>query len=418
MSREYITRHIPKKHYKAIEDLLLAYGAVERTDDYQFFGGGKPGTCYQWRLGAAHRDSPVRTDTIEHSILFRNEQQVRWEEYQADLARRPGLDRLKHWFDRVTTAEGAPLGHKAFRCFQEGHRWFTLCKYGRLHTNITSSPREYRPFYRLDGREIVSVDVSCAQPLMVGLTLRTKYGDPTKVIRGSKGREEWKNHPGEGEEGPIIVSFPEGPVLDGFANDIPQYLLVPSTSSVSHEGLDDFILDCLEGCMYERLMAATGWDRDTVKLKFMEWAYDRPRPKPSFFARAVEGCYPALAALVRRYYHEYQYWDYPAKRYKKNGQLKKRIMKSRLPLDMQELESSLMIGLACRLAETIPLVTIHDCFGTHAEHLPTVERAIHDAWMAAFGVAPRLKREEWSGSSTPSSSPERPPDDTGAVLAV
>ncbi len=48
---------------------------------------------------------------------------------------------------------------------------FTLCRYGRVHTDLTQCSRRVRPALRIGGQPLVEIDVACSQPLFLGLVI-------------------------------------------------------------------------------------------------------------------------------------------------------------------------------------------------------------------------------------------------------
>lgn len=56
-----------------------------------------------------------------------------------------------------------------------GHHFARRCAYGRLHWLGTSTSRNVRPYLKGDGCELVAIDVSAAQPLLLYQQARRKY---------------------------------------------------------------------------------------------------------------------------------------------------------------------------------------------------------------------------------------------------
>jgi hypothetical protein len=61
------------------------------------------------------------------------------------------------------------------------------CRYGRLHSPLTRTERRIRPLLRLDGKpdSLVEIDISCCQPLLLGIMAGDQKMVETCGTRGS-----------------------------------------------------------------------------------------------------------------------------------------------------------------------------------------------------------------------------------------
>lgn len=347
LATEFIEKNIPAKVRRALLDDLLGHGVLE-CDNVYYFGpsaGGRRGKCLCYRVGAAYRGVRIGARPITHQWLLRKLSLALAEERAALTD--PTHLALRTWHDRVEVTADAPYGENVLLDrLIEGERRFTACEQGRCHTNVANLPAQYRQFIKLAGRELVSVDISTSQPLILA------------VLLTGRGNNKWK----ETEEAHHVL------------------FRLQSDSS-----LNVFLGDCLNGTVYDVIAARTGLSRDDVKPMFLAVIYGHPRDMHTRVGEAIRAAYPAVFEAV--------------------AEMNYRLGHGGLPRLMQKMESQVMIGrVAARLVRAcpeMPLLTVHDSILVPAEHVDYVRQVIEEEWFAEFEVVPRMKTSTFTAPQEP-----------------
>lgn len=186
----YLRRFFPGDHvYKAIRDCVIEREAVECDDRY--IKGEK---ALGYRLGAdlaARRQH--RVEVRDHTLArkIRDDRQDR-------LRTTQGVHR--HLYYNLTGLKidyagalawltDAGLDDPSFdlsaQMIRDGDFFWTSCKYGRFHTNLSNLKRELRGFLTHKGSPLVNLDVANAQPLVFGTVLMKRFegGPPPADVR-------------------------------------------------------------------------------------------------------------------------------------------------------------------------------------------------------------------------------------------
>jgi hypothetical protein len=356
LSSKHIDAHIPARVRKPLIRDLVNAGVLECDNVYYFgdFTGrhhgcyidGGPGKCLCYRLGETHQKARIRPRVITHHELSRKLEAFGQEE--RDKLTDPVHKLLRNWHDRVEVLPSAIYGeHLLLDKMIDGNRRFTNSPLGRLHSNITNLPRQYRQFIRLDGRELKSCDISTSQPLILAILLRRDFVEIQKGLESS----------GEERVNPIAAF--------NNSNDTP---------------FDDFLRDCLSGQVYDRVSKLTGYTRYDVKGLFLAVVYGHPDYMTTVVGEAIRKLYPAVfnAIEARSLRHGYK----------------------ALPRLMQAMESDVMIkrvaGRLLRELPTMPLLTVHDCVLVPEEYEPVARKVISEEWNDALGVVPNIKTSDFT----------------------
>jgi hypothetical protein len=347
MDTQFIEKHIPAKVRRLLLDDLLNAGVVECDGKY-WFGNG-PGKCYCYRIGEAYRDSPIRPSYITHRILLKKINKYR--QHQRDTLKDPVHRTLRDWHDRVEVLPYAPYGvHPSLDVMIDGQRRFDPCEQGRLHTNVSNLQRQFRRYLRLDGRELMSVDISTSQPLLLALLLRNR-----REIEGK----------GEG--------------IEGGKRDTVLY------SHSCPSSITSFLHDCRTGIVYDRIVELTDYNRDDVKQKFLAVIYGRVEHMDTLVGQAVRQLYPAVYNAVQS--------------------INLSMGHGALPRLMQRMESDVMIqrvaGRLLRKRPGMPILTCHDAIIVPPEFVPVVKDTIREEWQAEFGVVPSLNVSSFTAPQAP-----------------
>lgn len=232
-----------------------------------------------------------------------------------------------------------------------GELWLTRCRYGRVHTPLTSLPAALRRCLTVRGERLVSIDLRNSQPLFLGVAcLQAK---PTLTLYTPTTSTTTNPTP-----------HPTPPYNDAYfpdtASDLRAYLEV-----------------CERGEFYESL-AHPDRTRDDVKARLWNPLFGHPgrdRPYEGWVWARLNSRYPTVARFIR---------DSKARDHKRLAHL------------LQGAESDFFINTVCRRLmreePDLPLYTIHDSLLTTADNVRRVRGVIMDEF-SKMGLQPSLKVE-------------------------
>jgi hypothetical protein len=354
LAAEFVRAFVPVRVWPELRAQLVDSGILEWDPYYRPATDTRAGQCHSFRLAPGYRTAEIVPHELRHPELVARIISYR-ERERAKIAN-PVHVALRRWVGRLEVLPDAPAGCPALDHIAAGDCWFSVCGQGRVHSPATNLDRKYRPFVRLAGRELVSVDVSAAQPLLLAAAL----AEPSPVFPGP-GRED--RHAPRGSEGrarkakPIVVQD-----SSGGAND------------------DGFFRDARTGVLYDRLAAVWRISRDEAKLAYMVLVYGFPRRFNRDRQREFADLYPAtwakLASLALG---------------EPDGEVARMV---------QRAESGLMIGrVAARFMRefrTAPVLTCHDALLVPPEFAPAAETIIGNEWERVYGYRPRIKVSPWT----------------------
>jgi hypothetical protein len=322
-----------------------------------------------YRLTEHYREAKFRRVFLTHHELVRKVNSHQEKESRKPLAE--VHQHLKMNLHRVELAKDIPDDVDDFRLFliRDKDFSFTVCKQGRVHTNLTNLPRIFRPYLRVRGQTLVATDVSNSQPLLLAFMLAaqneafdaeiqsyrnwliTRSGIPLKEEKAGGEEEERRKK---------------------------SYLGTYSDSAQSND-IAEFLRLCLEGQIYERFMKLTEYDRPIVKDKFFIPAFGK------FFL----GNCTLLGKVFQAEFPEF--WKALC-RFKAKGY-------QEVARRLQAVESYLVIWRTCtRLMKEYPdapLLTLHDSLVTDRTHIDAFENALKEEFEFQFGVSPKFKRNEF-----------------------
>lgn len=213
---------------------------------------------------------------------------------------------------------------------------------GRVFNDISGLKRELRQAVRLDGEPLGHVDIRCAQPALLGLWLTGKIPS-----NGPKCRETYKH-------------------------TLPAPLPASALPAAPCPDVLTFACAAAAGTFYERLIEATGMDRDAVKLGFLRDVLAKKGRYPSVVEAAFRDAFPSVYRIIR------------SVNQRDHGDL------IRL---LQRAESWLVIeAVAPRLLGRVPVVTLHDAIFSRMRDVPVVLSAFRETF-AKLGCSLALKCE-------------------------
>lgn len=264
--------------------------------------------------------------------------------------------------------------------------------YGRVHTLVVNLKRELRHLLTMDGQPLVSIDLSCSQPLMIAvLTMRyfnkskmamhrlinmkhdqdkDPYNAPNKALVNNSKHTSTSNVTAYM---PITnARAPKTPTKQGVcAKGVP---LRPLPAD-----LHEFVRVCQDGTLYE-VMSRPGESVKRNKRRLLSAFYARPGGK-------------RVSGVIRRN----QMWLRFAERFPTAAKflldLKVKDYR-RAAWVVQNFEATMVLGNVCgRIMREQPdavIVTVHDCLMTTPDRVPYVTRVIREEY-AKIGVNPKLK---------------------------
>ena len=227
---------------------------------------------------------------------------------------------------------------------REGHIRCCSDEYGRVHTNVTSLKSEFRNLITIDGKRMFGIDIKNSQPLFLTIYLST-------LLSTNK-----YHH---------ILSYSLMIMESSFPDEVKRF-----TETVSSGRFYEFLQERL----YEDA------DRDTVKNKFMTFAFDEDRP--CAVRRIIREEFPLILQEIQRI---------------------KMTNYRNLARMLQREESSFVIDTVCKRLKKefpeIPLITIHDSILT-TEGNENVVRQVMEQEFGNLGVKASLKEEQYDKPET------------------
>jgi hypothetical protein len=367
---------LPQKHYQTILSLLTQEGVIERKHSYWNGGGAQGGYSKGCRLTEVHREARFGQHWVHHPELAQKlaKRKSEQESKYLDVHRH-----LQKMMEDVESVGDYPLVYLPLMAIANGDFLFKVCPYGRVHTNLTSLPREYRKHIRWQGRPLWLIDVVNSQPLILALALK-------------KQAQTTHNH-----TQPPTTYQPKHQSLN-LATHSDRRLMVDA---------ERYLDRCLAGRIYEDIAdrladeyphyaRLTPYERrERVKKRFFAVAYGQKNDMFTQVGNAFRDLFPACFWTIRGA-------KPPQVPRRKKGEPRIKLPgHGELAKQMQRLESDIVIDTACeRLRRERPeacLLTIHDCLLTTAEHKDYFAQVLADAFDEKYGVRPKLKFKLFAG---------------------
>ena len=185
--------------------------------------------------------------------------------------------------------------HTLLTAIKHGAWWYMRDKFGRCHTNLTNINRCLRKYLTVDGDYLISLDISCSQPIilalkMIGTNIRTcrRLYVPSSYsrIRVSGGvpaatRVRARHVPLQPHE-----QLPRHPHT---LNDV-------TFSDMEHAAVTWFLKDAERGKLYDRFARHAGRTRAEVKPWVLRALYFDPKKWKS--RRRLHDAYPVLGDII------------------------------------------------------------------------------------------------------------------------
>ncbi|WP_164102242.1 hypothetical protein [Candidatus Laterigemmans baculatus] len=363
---------IPQDAYKPVRNFLIESGQVE-CDGY--YTAGNKSFGYKLAEHLLQEPSTVvlaKKSVLRHKLTKYHEKMKRLQSFQ------PVHQHLRGWLERLEIDRdaavdfldyrrqqeewGAPselLAKKSQQRYLHAHASVTRIadgdfffvgdkKYGRLHSNVTNLETELRPFLRLEGRQLVNIDIANSQPLFLCVLMGRYRGDLVSHCEVGKKSEDLD----------LVASLLTEP-------DVREYARL-----------------CQNGRIYEELADGKVGSRREVKESFFaEVLFGDTRGKRgSRQLREFTRRFPTVRMVI----DEVKRRDY-----------------RHLAHTLQRVESGFVLHRVCkRLADEhpgVPLFTIHDSIMT----LPGFVNIVRDVLIEEFnclGLSPMLRKESYCSS--------------------
>ncbi len=267
---------------------------------------------------------------------------------------------------------------------------FSVGKYGRVANSITNMARPIRPALQHTGQRLVTIDIRCCQPSLLGQLVLSAARRNTRHSEQDEGRttdttiydsqKQPQNHPlepGVLEPGDVVANPCEPANLQSGGHAANLQTLGGSDclrnySELTQSGeLYDYMLDRLDGMsrdeLKQRLLADV-----FAKRKANRFGAEYPSP--------VEDCFRELFPEVYRF----------IRMVNKDG-----FEHCNLIRELQRAESDLVIGQVCEsLRVRYPLmfvITLHDAIYTTEKNIPLVVQEFERAFdVNGFSMALKI----------------------------
>jgi hypothetical protein len=416
---DYLRVVIPDRILKRLKQALIDAEVIEC--DGRYIEGRK---SYGYRLRSPYSEAKIVRTAVTHGPTAERIKKHRLAEKKK--VRLNVHRHLRRQFDRLEidlpTALSALAAHRDYETVKLPAEQiaarevsFSVCRYGRIHTDLTRAARVIRNALNVEGQPLIGIDIKNSQPLFFALLL-INYRRQRNKTHALLSFEEERRDPYEDVETLISsIVFP----LVGIAEEKEiqeeekeRSSVPPSTppsnttrikSDESSERQTDsvvtattncfaqreainaplsnderrFIRLCEEGQLYEELMEVTETRvRQWSKEGFFEILFGRNSVTSEFKRRFIE-TFPKVAEVIRQHKRK----DY-------------RFL-SRL---LQNYESTVVINRVCRRLmiehPTAPIFTIHDSVLTTRAHHADVIRIMREEF-GKLGLSPSLHLEDY-----------------------
>lgn len=388
----YLRSFIPHRVVKPLLGALIDAEVIQ-SDKY-FIPGHK---SYGYRFaGAYHRAAIARTRLSDRKLIENIKQQNRTEskKVRLDVHRflRDKMKCLEMDVDRaLLLLEGDRnrelLKIPALQIANGDNRLFTVCRYGRIHTDLTHLKRTLRPCLHVAGEQLVSIDIRNSQPLFLALLILVRslrgasfmslstFGTQSNPYQTIEERIEALESPlpalppHSNTMGTEAINGTQSIYLQGLTSgESCRNCQVVNKDSLSPDEVR-FLNLCESGELYETLM-------DDAEIPVRRWAkealfevlYGRNRSR-SQMKQSFAYVFPTVYETVK--------------------QLKRKDHR-RLSHMLQNLESTVVINRVCRrlMEERVsPVFTIHDSILTTEANVECVLTNFNDVF-TSLGISP------------------------------
>jgi len=268
------------------------------------------------------------------------------------------------------------IHHLAVQVIIDGHLEFKVCDYGRVHTIVTRLLKLIRNELRIDGQQLVTIDIANSQPLFLLAAMLTADDSVDCGENDASKGAFWCRK---------ALLPPSASYTTSIYSEQTQNEAV-ATMSLYPEDLRHYRTLCETGRLYQYLMDRMGWTTGKQAFKDQElfrclYGTNGSRDtdgnhNPSRLQPVLEADFPTVWGFITDWKRRHGYRD--------------------LACQMQRAESKLMIEGVCgrlmREHPDCPLVTIHDSIMTPQEWVEIVRATISDEF-SRIEIRPTLHIE-------------------------
>ena len=186
LKAEYLRKFFPdSRTYALVIARLTAGGAIVCDDRYV-----KGEKCLGYKLGPAlaplrHQRVPITDLTLAKRVVRQRAAFPKTltgvHRHLYDHLRTVEIDRAAA-IDWLLQGEFEPCNETVVELLHARQFHFTVCPYGRVHTNLTNLKSGLRRFLTVRGERLVNLDIRNAQPLIFAALLKRRYEfDPAQT---------------------------------------------------------------------------------------------------------------------------------------------------------------------------------------------------------------------------------------------
>jgi hypothetical protein len=410
LKAEHLRRIIGKAYYAATMEACLEAGVLEIDERRHYSAGRYPN---HYRIGERFREASFELFEVRNRYLRENLSRHR-------MARQKGAppvyQHVMHWLDQLTIADipdcvirqaanDAPRRRKSKESRDATKQYEFLLhqienirqkaippsrdKYGRLHSVVTNLKSTFRPYLRINGDALVSVDIKTSQPLFLGLFVEAYLRIDRKLPCNNQ--QFTSKHPIQStttNPNLHIHSHPHPLMMSTKPNNVPGSGGVTGANARPAD-LQRYFDEVEKGDLYDFLQRETGYvkmTRDEFKHgRVFGMLYGKNKWAGKLY-KAMGQCFPTVVRVMR----EVKGTDLLSP---EPEQFKW------LAHEMQRAEADFIFNrVVARLLNDypeIPVVTLHDCVFTTAGNESAVERVMREEF-EELGVNPQLHIETFS----------------------
>lgn len=400
---DYLRSVIPGRILKPLKDALMKAGVIE-CDRYYVEGYKALG----YRLGSSYREAPtkrVRIDNMQTAERVRANRRAEYKKVRLDVHKH-----LRCWLYRLEIDADAaleqlrllpqfdlikiPVEQIAAKEF-----FFSVCRYGRVHSTLTVLSSKARFALRCAGDGLVSMDLANSQPLFLALVLINyrQHGNRLLSLVTFSSRSN-PYHDVDVIIARTISSFSE-------EDSLP---VTPASITTPHEGekvTQGTSLKALEE-KEDQASVEHGYERH---LKDDELAYVRLCEQADLYAHLGKSLPMTTRSFAKTEFFKFLYgknrYQSPIKQAFRdefpNVASVVQVLKKKdyrfLPCLLQKVESHVVVNTICRRLMVehpdVPVWTIHDSLLTTPPYRAVVEDMMREEF-GRLGLSPTLHFKE------------------------
>ena len=312
-------------------------------------------------------------------------------------------------FQEAETLKDPDQAKEVLRVIQNRTHRYTVDEYQRAHTAITSLPKVLRKFLTVDGKPLISLDISCSHPICLGMKLlgidphelnrravvsararptrssnqRSNVVTHSNAVTPSNSRNRSNNRNGVSPSNSVtrgkVLSIPNTEVTHSHSlNDVQEYDPISMDKK-------RFLRDAETGNLYELFAEKANRTRDEMKVWLLRAINHDPK---KWINRNMKvGC-PILFDTIQAFENRIPLCG--------NGSSSEEERPLQAVARFAERRSLCVFNMICEAIHTLRpemfIATIHDAILCKPEDAAFV-RKIMEAHFKTLGVQPRIKEK-------------------------